>query len=159
YSSLVSARAAIMEELLYRGYYQKTVFEATNSTSLSIFFPAVIFGLSHWFGFESIESSCLYVLATFIKGLIYGLIAKVNGSYWYSIAFHFGWNILPLSGLIATDCEVPENDYLIRTYVTCGNLLNFISNGEELPVGLLIYYLLILFMVFIIYKKRLTLKL
>ena len=142
------------EEFLYRGYYQQALLKYTNNTAQSIITPAFFFGLSHWFSADTVWLSFLYVLRTFLKGIIYGLFARFTGSFWYSAAVHYGWNILFISSVIDVDCKSETNNFVLKTFIDCNNLLTLDFYSKPLPSGLFIYYFLILFFGYLLYKKN-----
>ncbi|AEI51440.1 Abortive infection protein [Runella slithyformis DSM 19594] len=146
---------SITEEVLYRGYFQTQILKTTNSSVLAILIPALLFGLTHWSAGENPWYSSLYVLNTSIKGIVYGVIAYKTGSFWYSAAVHYGWNMVLMSDLIAVDCNVENPHYFLRTYLDCNNMLDVHYYNNTWSLGLTIFYcLLVAWSVFYYYKKN-----
>lgn len=143
--------------VLYRGFYQTQILKATNSSGLAIFVPALLFGFTHWAAGESPWHSSLYILHTFLKGIFYGVIAYKTGSFWYSAAVHYGWNIILMSDLVAVDCNVENPHHFLRTYLDCNNALEVDFYNNPWPLGLTIFNaLLMAWSVFYYYKKDAT---
>jgi membrane protease YdiL (CAAX protease family) len=66
---VVSLSAGVCEELVYRGYLQRQLWNLTSSLSLALVLQAVIFGCGH------IYQGWKPALVTAIYGLIFGLVA------------------------------------------------------------------------------------
>ncbi|AEI51442.1 CPBP family intramembrane glutamic endopeptidase [Runella slithyformis] len=146
---------AIAEELLYRGIYQKAIFEQTKKSIYAIVMASALFGLSHMlFREENIWFSSTYALGTFIAGISFGIIAQYTNSFWNSSAFHFGNNMLLISELIEADCKQSDEDFLIRMYVECENWLRVYINSQPIPTSSLIYDTLILFLILWVIKRK-----
>ncbi len=94
--------AALVEELLFRGYLFQTLIEIMNPIWATIIF-SLFFGAAHFMNpHATFFSSCNIVLA----GIFLSICYLKTKSLWFCTAVHFGWNYcqgvifsLPVSGL------------------------------------------------------------
>jgi membrane protease YdiL (CAAX protease family) len=86
--ALAFAFLAAKEELLFRGYLQKTLGRPIG------FWPAAVVssGLFAVVHLTSRVDAWFYVVAAFMAGLVFSLALRESGSLWWGIGFHAAWD-------------------------------------------------------------------
>ncbi len=80
---------AFIEELLFRGYLLNNLMQSLNKW-LALFITAVIFALAH---IDNPDATILPVLNVFVAGILLGINYIYTKNLWFSISFHFAWNV------------------------------------------------------------------
>ena len=105
---LVNATAAVIEEVLFRGFLVTGLKEAWDEKG-AVFVSAVIFGASHLLAASARNSNWLeFIPLLAIPGVLLGWVYLRTGNLWLPVGLHFAWNlfqddILNLTGKISGD--------------------------------------------------------
>jgi len=123
---ILGTRGAFVEELLYRGYYQQFVANRLGVTA-SVLFPAIAFGIIHMVGTDDWPDRIWRCLEISSVGVFYGVISHRFGSFWYSSVIHYCWNSTFFLPWIYGQCEAPEGEFLIRTFIFCDSYMSHVE--------------------------------
>jgi hypothetical protein len=100
----VLAMAAMVEELVFRGYPFQRLLESVGALGAIVILSA-LFGLAHW---NNPNANIWGVLNTILVGVMFALAYLRTRSLWLPWGMHFGWNAmlglalgLPVSGSTA----------------------------------------------------------
>jgi membrane protease YdiL (CAAX protease family) len=90
--------AAVFEEIIFRGYVFWLLYQAAGP-AVAIVASSIVFCTAHLLKHPNVPF--MYVLNTFIFGLIAAFCRHYTGSLWLPIGLHFGWNVVsgPIFGL------------------------------------------------------------
>ena len=139
--------AALMEEILNRGYFFQALIEGTR-TWIAVLFISSLFILGHMTntGFNWTNGTFF-----FLHGIIYCLLYITTRSVWVPFGFHLSWNWIQGSvlGLNVSGSEIKNSLFLAQSRGP-----DIWSGGEFGPEGSLITILIsILFIVYILKSK------
>lgn len=98
----------IIEEFLIRGVLLSVIGHQWHWPG-AILGTALIFGLLHQGGAETIVGTALYVGVTTVAGVLLGLVVVYTGNIWNAVAFHATWNALFAGYLIGLDVSAVAN--------------------------------------------------
>jgi len=123
---LVNATAAVIEEVLFRGFLLTGLKEAWDEKG-AVFVSAVIFGASHLLAASARNTNWLeFIPLLMVPGILLGWAYLKTGNLWLPVGLHFAWNlfqddILNLTGRIGGDTlfglmtEVQGPDWMMGT--------------------------------------------
>ena len=98
-SALAMIANSVTQEVLFRGYVQKTL-ETQFGSAASVVLSSMFFAILHVGALKSL----LPAINLFLAGLLLGLAYAVTRNLWLPIGIHLGWNFLqgPLLGLVVS---------------------------------------------------------
>lgn len=123
---LVSATAAVVEEVLFRGLLLTGLQEAWDEKG-AVFVSAVIFGASHLLAASARNTNWLeFIPLLSIPGILLGWAYLRTGNLWLPVGLHFAWNffhddILNLTGKMGGDTlfglltEIQGSEWMMGT--------------------------------------------
>ncbi len=117
---IIGTRGSLIEELLYRGYYQQFITNRAGP-AIAIVSSGLVFGLTHMAGLEDTGHIIAVCSGTAAHGMFYGVIAYYFKSFWYSAVLHYLWNSVFFLDWVYGSCAEPSGEYLFRTYIYCNN--------------------------------------
>ncbi len=142
---------AISEELFLRGYILNNLLASFNKY-IALVISALLFSLMHA---PNPNFNLLGLTGLFIAGLFFGLAYVYTRSLWFPIALHFSWNFF--QGTIFGFNVSGRNTYsLILIKDNAINIWNGGNFGFEASILSIILQLFAIWIVFLIFKNRLT---
>jgi membrane protease YdiL (CAAX protease family) len=96
---------AFMEELVFRGYLLNNLMQSVNKW-LALLITALLFAVVH---ISNPDVTILPVLNVFVAGLLLGINYIYTKNLWFSIFFHFIWNVFqgPVLGYEVSGFDMP----------------------------------------------------
>lgn len=97
----LALKAAIVEEMIFRGYIMKLL-EVKWNKYIAVLLPSFIFGLLHISSMRefNITNLLLLICAGTSVGIMFSLVTYQNGSIWASSLIHMVWNALMISKIL-----------------------------------------------------------
>jgi len=86
---LLFATMAIIEEIIFRGFFINGLKQYIKSTTMILIISASFFSFVHWF---NDGSTVLSSVSAFIGGLMYAYAFVKTNKLWFPIGLHFSWN-------------------------------------------------------------------
>jgi energy-coupling factor transporter transmembrane protein EcfT len=95
---------ALIEELMFRGYLLNNLMHSLNKW-LALLITAILFTLAHT---DNPGVTILPVLNVFVAGVLLGINYIYTKNLWFSIFFHFIWNVFqgPVLGYDVSGIEL-----------------------------------------------------
>ncbi len=130
---MIGVIAAVGEELIFRGLFQRLMIDMVKNVHLAIFLTALLFSAFH-FQFYSF-------LPRFVLGLVLGYLMFYGRSIWYPILAHFVNNAM---GVIY---------YYFNSRGSADDMLEEIGTSSLIPVAAIVSLALFLFFGFLWYYQ------
>jgi membrane protease YdiL (CAAX protease family) len=93
YIPLCMIIGALVEEIVFRGYILRNLMQSCNKY-VALVLLSLIFSLLHLFNNIEGDFSLVPLLQIFLAGILLGLPYIFTQNLWFSIAFHFSWNLV-----------------------------------------------------------------
>ena len=145
---LLFLMVSISEEIFFRGYVLRNFMESMNKY-VALLVSALLFALMHA---ANPNLSLIGNINLFLAGVVLGLPYIYTKNLMFPIAFHFSWNFF--QSLFGFNVSGLDSYSLIEFKISQNTLVNGGNFGFEGSVLAILFQVALVFILYIIYKKR-----